>query len=144
MLREKHQRCVPSVARLVATSLTCWAQQRKLADTKHTDESGWAAAANAGAHLDAALGQQRLAMRAILLAGANPAPSEGNHAERGDYFRTGASFAASISVRANHWPRSVSRAEPCRRFMITENMPSRARSATVTPEMCLPSGVPHQ
>ena len=59
-------------------------------------------------------------MRAILLAGANPAPSEGNHAERGDYFRTGASFAASISVRANHWPRSVSRAEPCRRFMITE------------------------
>ena len=51
MLREKHQRCVRSVARLVATSLTCWAQQRKLADTKHTDESGWAAAANAGAHL---------------------------------------------------------------------------------------------
>ena len=35
MLREKHRRCVPSVARLVATSLTCWAQQRKLADTKH-------------------------------------------------------------------------------------------------------------
>jgi hypothetical protein len=23
-------------------------------------------------------------------------------------------------------------------------MPSRARSATVTPEMCLPSGAPHQ
>ena len=41
-----------------------------------------------------------------------------------------------ISVRANHWPRSVSRAEPCRRFMTTENIPSRARSATVTPEMC--------
>ncbi len=74
----------------------------------------------------------------------HPAPSEGNHTERGDYFRTGASFAASISVCANHWPRAVSRAEPCRRFMITENMPSRARSATVTPEMCLPSGVPHQ
>ena len=99
---------------------------------------------NAGARLGAALGQQRLAMRAVLLAGANPAPSEGNHTERGDYFRTGSSFAASISVRANHWPRSVSRAEPCRRFMITENMPSRARSATVTPEMCLPSSVPHQ
>ena len=40
-------------------------------------------------------------MRAVLLAGANPAPSEGNHTERGDYFRTSASFAASISVRGN-------------------------------------------
>jgi hypothetical protein len=58
---------------------------------------------NAGARLGAALGQQRLAMRAVLLAGANPAPSEGNHTERGDYFRTGASFAASISICANHW-----------------------------------------
>lgn len=63
---------------------------------------------------------------------------------RSDYSRTCTSFAASISVRANHWPRSVNRTEPCRRFVITENMPSRARSATVTPEMCLPSGAPHQ
>jgi hypothetical protein len=71
-------------------------------------------------------------------------PPSGGHTERDDYFRTSASLAASISVRANHWPRSVSRAEPCRRFVNTENIPSRARSATVTPEMCLPSGVPHQ
>ena len=84
------------------------------------------------------------AMRAVLLAGANTAPSEGDHTERGDYFHTGASFAVLISVRANHWPRSVNRAELCRRFLTTKNMPSRARSATVTPEMCLPSGVPHQ
>jgi hypothetical protein len=38
------------------------------------------------------------------------------HTERDDYFRTSASFAASISVRANHWPRSlnlaVARATP--------------------------------
>jgi hypothetical protein len=73
-----------------------------------------------------------------------PGPLLKVHTERDDYFRTSASFAVSISVRANHWPRSVSRAEPCRRFMNTENIPSRARSATVTPEMCLPSGVPHQ
>jgi hypothetical protein len=64
------------------------AQQRKLADTKHTDESGQAAAVNAGARLGAALGQQRLAMRAVLLAGANSAPSEGNHTDRGDYSGT--------------------------------------------------------
>ena len=67
-------------------------------DTKHTD----AAAANAGARLDAALGQQRLAMRAVLLAGANPAPSEGNHTERGDYFRTGASLTR---LEAGYRPR---------------------------------------
>ena len=63
---------------------------------------------------------------------------------RGAYSRTCTSFAASISVRANHWPCLVNRTEPCRRFVITANMPSRARSATVTPEMCLPSGAPHQ
>ena len=64
--------------------------------------------------------------------------------QRGDYSRTCTPFAVSTSVRANHWPRSVSRAELFRRFVITENMPSRARSATVTPEICLPSGAPHQ
>jgi hypothetical protein len=63
---------------------------------------------------------------------------------RSDYSRTCTSFGASINVRANHWPRSVNRTEPCRRFVITENMPSRARSATVTPEMRLPSGAPDQ
>ena len=62
----------------------------------------------------------------------------------GRYSRTCTSFADSISVCANHWPRSVNRAEPCRRFVITENMPSRVRSATVAPEMCLPSAAPHQ
>jgi hypothetical protein len=62
--------------------------------------------------------------------------------QRGDAHVT--PFAVSTSVRANHWQRSVSRAELFRRFVITENMPSRARSATVTPEICLPSGAPHQ
>jgi hypothetical protein len=52
--------------------------------------------------------------------------------------------AASISVRANHWPRSVNPAEPYCRFVVTENMPSRERSATVTPEIGLPCSVPHQ
>ena len=52
-----------------------------------------------------------------------PGPLLKLHTERDDYFRTSASFAASISVRANHWPRSVSRAEPCLRFMNTEKYP---------------------
>lgn len=64
--------------------------------------------------------------------------------ERSYYSRASTSPAASISVRANHWPRSVNPAEPYCRLVTTENMPSRERSATVTPEIFLPSSVPHQ
>jgi hypothetical protein len=64
--------------------------------------------------------------------------------ERSYYSRACSSPAASISARANHWPRSVNPAEPYCRFVVTENMPSRERSATVTPEICLPSSIPHQ
>src|SRR6476659_5754657 len=49
-----------------------------------------------------------------------------------------------INVRANQFPRSVSRAEPFRLFMVTVSIPSRARSAVVMPDTGLPPGAPCQ
>jgi hypothetical protein len=48
------------------------------------------------------------------------------------------------NVRANQFPRSVSRAEPFRCFVVTVNIPSRARSAVVMPDTGLPPGAPCQ
>jgi len=47
-------------------------------------------------------------------------------------------------VRANQVPRSVSRAEPVRFLVVTVNMPSRARSAVVIPDIGLPPNAPCQ
>ncbi len=47
-------------------------------------------------------------------------------------------------VRANQVPRSVSRAEPVRCLVVTVNMPSRARSAVVIPDIGLPPNAPCQ
>ena len=49
-----------------------------------------------------------------------------------------------INVRANQFPRSVSRAEPFRLFVVTVSIPSRARSAVVMPDTGLPPGAPCQ
>jgi hypothetical protein len=40
-----------------------------------------------------------------------------------------------VAVRANQAPRAVSRADALLRMTVTINMPSRLKSATVTPEM---------
>src|SRR6516164_6988552 len=47
-------------------------------------------------------------------------------------------------VRANQFPRSVSRAEPFRCFVVTVSIPSRARSAVVMPDIGLPPSTPCQ
>jgi hypothetical protein len=47
-------------------------------------------------------------------------------------------------VRANQFPRSVSRAKPFRCFMVTVSIPSRARSAVVIPAIGLPPSAPCQ
>ena len=55
-----------------------------------------------------------------------------------------AAFPSHSNVRANQFPRSVSRAEPLRCFVVTVSIPSRARSAVVTPDIGLLPGAPCQ
>jgi hypothetical protein len=50
--------------------------------------------------------------------------------------------ASQSRVRANQCPRSVNRAEAARPSVINVSIPSRARSAIVTPDVGLPSGSP--
>jgi hypothetical protein len=56
---------------------------------------------------------------------------------RNSFYRQCSTFIPAASVRANHVPRGVSRAEAFLPLNVTLNMPSRARSAMVTPNIRL-------